>query len=100
MIEIRVTLENKMLHLTIKDNGTGMSVQQVEALKAKISSSPPPDSGQEDLGGGFSGIGLRNVFERMKLTFGDGFRLDVISNPGDGTCIVMKIPYREEAEDV
>lgn len=50
--------------------------------------------------GGFSGIGLVNVAERMQMLYGGGFRIDVISGPGKGTAIRMEIPVERGDADV
>jgi sensor histidine kinase YesM len=39
-----------------------------------------------------SGVGLRNVRERIKALFGDAGRLSVEENPGGGTRVVITLP--------
>ncbi|GIO10534.1 hypothetical protein J19TS2_00890 [Cohnella xylanilytica] len=51
-------------------------------------------------GGSFSGIGLLNVVERMRMVFGDGFRMSVESEPERGSTIRLYIPRKEGARDV
>ena len=43
----------------------------------------------------FNNIGLSNVDERLKLYFGDGYRLKIFSSPGIGTCVEFYIPFME-----
>jgi two-component system LytT family sensor kinase len=38
------------------------------------------------------GIGLRNVNERLQVIYGKNYRLQVESNPGQGTCARVEIP--------
>ncbi|MNL58797.1 hypothetical protein D3C87_1824660 [compost metagenome] len=45
---------------------------------------------------GFSGIGLHNVYERMRMTFGTGFYMQIESKEGAGTCISMYLPVRAQ----
>ncbi|HAG01047.1 MAG TPA: two-component sensor histidine kinase [Paenibacillus lactis] len=49
-------------------------------------------------GSGFSGIGLSNVMERMRMVFGSGFQCAVYSEEGQGTVIEMYIPERGNAD--
>jgi signal transduction histidine kinase len=37
-------------------------------------------------------IGLRNVDERLRMLYGDDYRLQIESEPGNGTRVVFKIP--------
>jgi two-component system sensor histidine kinase YesM len=46
----------------------------------------------------FSGIGLSNVDERLKLYFGDRHGLDIRSRPGEGTVCRLLIPDRPDME--
>ena len=38
------------------------------------------------------GIGISNVHERLKVLYGDDFRLDIESEPGRGTRIRIEVP--------
>ena len=40
-------------------------------------------------------IGLNNVIDRMKAFFKDGFAMEIISTPEEGTEIRIRIPYEE-----
>jgi two-component system sensor histidine kinase YesM len=99
-ISIQARMEEKMLILTVEDSGIGMDAVAVEALRKKIASGEGNRADEEGPGSHFSGIGLPNVYERMKMTFGEGFRMDVQSERGKGTRIIMFIPLREGTPDV
>jgi len=43
-----------------------------------------------------SGVGLRNVQERIKLFFGDEFGLTYKSIPGKGTIFTLILPALEQ----
>jgi two-component system LytT family sensor kinase len=43
-------------------------------------------------GGQPTGIGLKNVQERLRVIYGTGYRLQLDSTPGGGTCVRMEIP--------
>jgi two-component system sensor histidine kinase YesM len=99
-IRIEARMEEHALQLSVKDNGSGMNAAELQELRDKIVSQRGSDSGETVPAGHFSGIGLPNVYERMKMTFGDAFRMHVQSEQGKGTSVVMSIPRKEEANDV
>ena len=40
-------------------------------------------------------IGLRNVHDRLKLSYGEEYGLTITSRPGEGTVILFCIPLEE-----
>jgi two-component system LytT family sensor kinase len=42
-----------------------------------------------------TGIGMKNVRERLEVLFGDAAHFDVTSRPGRGTKVTLGIPVRE-----
>ncbi len=100
IVRISAGMEAGGLKLSIEDNGAGMGSAEAEALSRKMMSSDGTASGAQNKTGNFSGIGLCNVYERMKMTFGDRFRMEVRSVPGKWTQILMVIPGKEESVDV
>ncbi|MGG1513918.1 sensor histidine kinase [Paenibacillus oryzisoli] len=97
LITIRAQMEKDHLVLTVEDNGAGMDADKLATLRRKIARGETVKASADRVGGGFSGIGLLNVVERMKMTFGDHFQMDVQSELGQGTSIRMIIPKREES---
>lgn len=94
------------LRLTVEDDGCGMDKDRLESLNRKLNGMADGDSarfakeggpgaGGASAGGEFSGFGLLNVVERMKMLCGDEFRMEVQSRPGEGTAVCLTIPYRE-----
>lgn len=65
--------------MKIKDNGVGMSEEQVENILKKERT----DS---------KGIGVKNVNDRIKIYFGDDYGIVVQSELDVGTTITIKIP--------
>lgn len=77
------------LEIRIEDDGPGMTREFLEELKR----------GKVRTRG--KGIGLSNIAERIKLTFGEEWGIRVESEPGQGTAVRLLIPYRKgEDEDV
>jgi two-component system, LytTR family, sensor kinase len=72
-ITLRTSHPNGRLVVEISDDGVGIS----------------PERQRE----GFeSGIGIRNVRERLQVLYGDDFKLRVDSQPGQGTSIRIELP--------
>uniref|UniRef100_UPI003FEDDFCD sensor histidine kinase n=1 Tax=Candidatus Ventrimonas sp. TaxID=3048889 RepID=UPI003FEDDFCD len=72
------------LVIRVIDNGVGMDKEMKEALIA----------GKGTNGRGLSGIGVGNVFTRLKLMFTD-CQIRILGRPGLGTCVEIKINVRE-----
>lgn len=92
VIQIRVWREGDDLYLRVRDNGLGMTKEQVENL-FKDNGHVPSRRG--------SGIGVRNVNERVHLYFGDAYGLRIESEPDEGTDVIIHlpaVPYSEIAE--
>ncbi|MNU09396.1 hypothetical protein D3C72_2559330 [compost metagenome] len=45
-----------------------------------------------------SGIGLHNVFERLRMIYGHRFDYDIESTLGHGTQIILRFPQQPEKE--
>ena len=91
-IDVKVCKEDNSLYFTITDNGLGMSEDMVETLLSKDFVSSKKGSG----------IGVKNVNERIKLYFGSEYGLKVESEPDEGTKITIHLPavvYGENDED-
>lgn len=86
---VEVYREAQELRFLVRDNGLGMTEKQVEALLGEehhVSSKRG------------SGIGVKNVMERIKLYFGDDYGLSIWSEPDEGTTITIRLPVQVYAE--
>jgi two-component system LytT family sensor kinase len=77
-IHLRAHLRDGRLSIEIDDNGMGISPERLA-----------------DVYGG--GIGISNVHERLRLLYGDQFKMDIRSREGEGTQIKIDIPALKEA---
>lgn len=66
--------------LKVKDNGAGMSPEQLEELQNGIY--------QEH----HNGLGLKNVFQRIQLYCGEDYGLTFKSTQGEGTEVTISLP--------
>lgn len=74
------------IYIDVIDNGIGMPKEQVEHLLT--------DGVYERKRG--SGIGLRNVDQRIKLYFGENYGLEIESEPDVGTKVTIHLPMKLE----
>jgi two-component system sensor histidine kinase YesM len=86
-IEIHGNLVGDEVRIEVKDNGRGMTQEELKALRASIES--PLD---EWPGQGRHGMGVKNVHERIRIYFGRQYGLGIESTPGEGTSIIIRIP--------
>ena len=82
-ILIRASKKGDELLFSIEDNGLGMCPEQVERLLTDTSHVPSRRG---------SGIGVRNVNERIRLYFGEDYGLEIDSEPDEGTRIYIHLP--------
>lgn len=66
----------------VRDNGIGMDEEKVESLLTYSS----------------NGYGLRNVYERIKVLYGDRGDVKILSEPGSGTTVRIIIPKETGAK--
>ena len=75
--------EGEDLYLKVSDNGLGMTEEQVARL---FSDMPHTGSSRG------SGIGVKNVNERIRLYFGSEYGLSSESEPDEGTVVTIHLP--------
>ena len=85
-IYIKMAFQNDQVIIAITDNGTGMTEEEVLLLNERIKGNIPAPNGST------TGIGLRNVQERLELLFGKESGIHVISDKGKFTKVVVVIP--------
>ncbi|MBS5951291.1 MAG: sensor histidine kinase [Clostridium sp.] len=78
--------KNEDLYIDIIDNGLGMLQEVADKLLTE------EVNNQQRKG---SGIGLKNVHERIKLYFGVEYGLEIYSEPDEGTIIRIHMPAIE-----
>ncbi len=77
-IRVRAYETKDALMFSVEDDGVGMPAEQVQ----KLFTMPP----------GKSGIGLRNVHERIQLTCGTNYGLTIHSVEEEGTTVFVRLP--------
>lgn len=85
-IYIKGIADGKDCMIEITDAGKGMSEEEVVQLYRKIAGEI------EASGGSGNGIGLKNVQDRIKMSFGDAYGIEIASKLGCYTKIVVRVP--------
>ena len=85
MIMVKAWRKEDELYLSVADNGLGMTEDKVEMILTGKSTSG---------NGRGSGIGVKNVNERIKLYFGEAYGLSIDSEPDEGTKVTIHLPVK------
>ena len=84
-ITVQVCQEGEDILFRVRDNGVGMSREQVDAI---LHHSP----------GDRTGIGIKNVDDRLKIYFGKEYGLRITSELDVGTCVEIRMPKIGEGD--
>jgi len=88
IIKLRACAQGEEVKFYIEDNGPGIS----QELLSKINKGEVESKG--------TGIGLKNIDERIKMAFGRKYGIVIQSRLGQGTTVIITIPRRGSAVDV
>lgn len=89
---VEVYRKEEELWFSIRDNGLGMTEEKAAGLLGE---------NHHDSSKRGSGIGVKNVNERIKLYFGEDYGLSIQSEPDEGTVVTIRLPaqiYTETAK--
>lgn len=83
-IRIRIVEKEKCICITIGDTGVGMDAETLETLRSQIAQNTD-----------YNGIGLGNVFRRVKTMYQDG-EVEIYSKEQAGVVVKLVLPQRGE----
>lgn len=89
-ITLNVEMEAGDILIQIRDNGVGMTEAEVRKLMAG-------ETGNREKGR-FSGIGVKNIHERLQILYGVGYGVRFESVEGEFTCAILRLPMDQSAE--
>lgn len=104
-ISIRATAEEGMVVIRIEDDGNGMTEDKLSLLRTQLDQvgktdymQPTPQEKGEEEGGPLKSYGLRNVQERIRLSYGEPYGITIDSQWKSGTVVTIRHPimHREE----
>ena len=84
-ITIRIREDGDDIILSVEDNGIGMTEEQCQEILRK----EPRDR---------TGIGIKNVNDRIKIYFGEEYGLTITSELDEGTCVDIRMPKVEKGD--
>ena len=85
-ITIGVHQTDQEVILSVADNGVGMTEEECEAILSKEAQNK-------------SGIGVKNVHNRIKIYFGEAYGLSIQSELDEGTKVEIRMPKILEGHD-
>ncbi len=86
LIRVSAYQEKADVILRVDDDGAGMTNEQVRTVWKTDQSR--------------SGVGVRNVDQRIKLAFGPNYGLNLLSFEGKGTTVLLRIPLLLKEENL
>ncbi|PDO10434.1 MAG: histidine kinase [Candidatus Reconcilbacillus cellulovorans] len=86
-IEVVARPDDGRLLFEVRDNGVGMSREKVSGLLSGAAT-----------GANGTGVGLKNVHERIRLLFGEPYGVEIDSEPDEGTVVRIRLPILDEAK--
>lgn len=95
-IKISAELEGEDLVISVMDDGVGMDEEKVQELYALLDSDAVGIRQEDD----WQSIGMKNVHDRVRYLFGEGYGIRITSRKSVGTFIRIRMPYRERDENV
>ncbi|UUZ87013.1 hypothetical protein LJK88_36540 [Paenibacillus sp. P26] len=84
LVSIDARVESNRVVISVEDTGRGIPEDKIREIETALQDAEEDAEGHR--------IGLRNVHQRLVLTYGDGAGLKLESLPGLGTRVTFVIP--------
>lgn len=91
-LEINVKRFADYLEIIVMDDGVGMTPEELGTLQQALEKKGAPEPNAN----GHISIGLKNVYDRIKLVCGEEYGFTITSVQGMGTMIKYRLPIWEE----
>ncbi|MDF2614661.1 MAG: two-component sensor histidine kinase [Clostridia bacterium] len=89
-VSVRLSADQKLLMITVIDDGIGIPPEVLALLPNKLPESEHTSSNR---------FALKNISERLHLTFGNNHAFKIASTYGEGTNISIEIPLNMEGNE-
>lgn len=83
-IRIWLDVQRDLLYCQVEDDGVGMARDML-----------PDESSHESMRERMSGIGLRHIREKIKLYYGEGYSMQIMTKARQGTTIRLTLPVHQ-----
>lgn len=90
-VACRIFTEDHQLKIVVKDNGLGMDKERLEKLVASLENNKSKEK--------VSRVGLRNIYERIKIYYGEAYGITIVSERDKGTKVTVSLPIVGEEKD-
>ena len=90
-IRISVRVLDEHIRIQVTDNGTGMTKQELEAIRNQIKTGVKAPS-KKSLTKKSSGLGMHNIYRRLNIYLGVSEPLTIMSKKNFGTSVVITLP--------
>lgn len=87
-------INNGNLEISIFDDGTGINSETLEKINKLLSGEIMGEKTPE----GWKSVGIKNVQDRLKMNFGEGYGIDIKSYADVGTIVRMIVPIIKEVK--
>ena len=94
VIAVNAREEDGCLEITVMDNGVGMEPERLKTVQERLES---PETVKHPKSKRAS-LGLKNVYDRIKLMFGDTYGLEISSFENIGTMVKYRLPIIDGTE--
>ncbi len=84
-VDVQVVTDGDDILIAVADDGLGMDKVVADRLLAGAGEPHPSDSSHG------TGMALRNVAERIERFYGVGSGVEIVSKPGEGTCVTLRL---------
>lgn len=84
LLEVSSMKSGDDMLIIVKDNGTGIDEDKLKQLRTRLSQ--PSDTLDEEH------IGIKNVHDRIQFYFGEKYGIELNSQLGEGTTVILRIP--------
>ncbi len=91
LIQIHIYSRDQVLYISIRDNGVGISRENIDRMLTDTSRVTKHY---------MSGIGLPNVDRRIKLVYGQEYGLAIDSEVGVYTCVTVSLPLEFQKHEM
>lgn len=93
-IQLSAQRQENDLIIQVMDDGVGMMPEQLDSVKNLLDSESIGQKTEE----GWRSIGLKNVHDRLRLTYGEAYGLTIHSQENVGSVVMVRMPYRQGGE--
>lgn len=91
-IRVQSFTEGARCMIEVEDDGQGMDAVTLAGLRERVRQTAYTEMPGSEKPKGFSSLGLANVYQRLWMTFGSSFQMEIESSEGKGTKITLYIP--------